>query len=84
MHTARAEIITEGEKEIRMSDGLVHLQDCHEKNGHEIQTLHTHTETHRDMRSGVATAVNRQKPKMAENRGPIRPLPACPLSLIHI
>lgn len=33
------------------------------------------------MRSGVATAVNRQKPKMAENGGPIRPLPAClPLS----
>ena len=35
------------------------------------------------MRSGVAAAVNRQKPKMAENGGPIRPLPAClpPLSI---
>lgn len=27
---------------MRMSDCLVHLQDCHEENGQEIQTLYTH------------------------------------------
>lgn len=32
---------------------------------------HRHTNTRGDMRTLVATAVNRQKPKMVENEGPI-------------
>lgn len=75
----QAEIYMEGEREMRESDCLVHLRDCHEENGQETQTLHTNTQG--DMRPWAVTAVNRQKPKMVENGGPIRPLPAClPLS----
>lgn len=42
----QAEIYIEWEREMRMSDCPVHLRDCHEENGQEIQTLHTHTHTH--------------------------------------
>lgn len=78
----QAEIYMEGEREMRKSDCLVHLPDYREKNGQETQTLHT--DTWRHMRAWAVTAVNRQKPKMVENGGPLRPLLArLPLSHNH-
>lgn len=47
---------------MRLSDCLVHLQDGDEKNRQETQTLHTGA-------LSPATAVNRRKPKMAEDGG---------------
>lgn len=41
----QAEMYIEGEKEMRMSDCLVYPRDCHEENGQQIQTLHTHEDT---------------------------------------
>lgn len=75
----QTEIYMEGEREMRKSDWLVHLPDYCEKNGQETQMLHT--DTWRHMRAWAVRAVNRQKPKMVENGGPLRPLLArLPLS----